>query len=226
MEEQDLILKRISDLKPVNVLDLGCGCGSFTAQLSPHCGRITAIDFSQALIDRCKNENGKPNIDYVCMDGRELRYHDNSFDLVLERDTLHHVEEWQKMLGEMIRVSAKHILVQEPIDDPRSDEKKNAARARRLYLDLQHEVGYSHYDYLSLDSLTGYFHGRGIPVESEIIRSDKLVDFDEFFGSFGDFAEKSDRKQYWFDKLESLRRDLGDKRLCEEDIVFIAAMKS
>jgi hypothetical protein len=160
------------------------------------------------------------------MDGRDIRFPDRSFDLVLERDTLHHVEEWQKMLGEMIRVSAKHILVQEPIDDPRSDEKKNAARARRLYLELQHEVGYSHYDYLSLDSLTGYFHGRGIPIESEIIRSDKLVDFDQFFGSFGDFAEKSGRRKYWLGRLESLRKELYGKKLCEEDTVFIVAMKS
>lgn len=226
MEDRDPILERIASLNPKQVLDVGCGCGSFTVKLSQHCGRIVAIDPSQARIDQGKKENGRPNISYLCMDGRSLEYPDNSFDLVLERDTLHHVEEWQKMLGEMIRVSAKHILVQEPIDDPRSDEKKNAARARRLYLDLQHEVGYSHYDYLSLDSLTEYFHGRGIPIESEIIKSDKLVDFDQFFGSFSDFAEKSSRKQYWLDRLESLRRELDGKKLCEEDIVFFAARKS
>ncbi len=219
------MLKRVSLLKPHNVLDVGCGCGSFTSQLSPYCDRVTAIDHSQALIDRCKKENGKPNIAYTCMDGQQLQFDDNSFELVLERAMLHHVREWQKVLDEMIRVSSRHILVEEPIDDPRSEEKKNAIRARKLYLKLQQEVGYPHFECLSPDSLMEYFRKREIPTGSQIMRSDKLVDFDQFFNSFDDFAEKSNRKQYWLDRLEDLREKLGGKMFCDEDIVFISAVK-
>jgi ubiquinone/menaquinone biosynthesis C-methylase UbiE len=225
MEPQDTLLKQVSLLKPHNVLDVGCGCGSFTSQLSPYCDKITAIDHSQALIDRCKKENGKPNVTYTCMDGKELQYPDTSFDLVLERMTLHHVLEWQKMLDEMIRISSRHILIEEPIDVPRSEEKKNAIGARKLYLELQQEVGYPHFEYLPQDSLIEYFQKRRIPAESQIIRSDKLVDFDQFFRSFDDFAEKSSRKQYWLDRLEHLREKLGGKMFGEEDIVFISAVK-
>jgi ubiquinone/menaquinone biosynthesis C-methylase UbiE len=225
MESQDALLNRVALLKPDDVLDVGCGCGAFTAKLSPYCGKITAVDHSQALIDRCKKENGKPNVVYGCMDGRELAFPDGSFDLVLERTALHHVSEWQKVLDEMIRVSSKHILIEEPIDDPRSEEKKNAIRARKLYLKLQQEVGYPHFEYLLQHSLIDHFRRREIPTESEIVRSDKLVDFDQFFGSFGDFAEKSNRRQYWYDRLEDLRQELASKMLCEEDIVFISAVK-
>lgn len=226
MEDRNPILERVASLNPSQVLDVGCGCGSFTVKLSEHCGRIIAVDSSQSRIDQGKKENGKPNITYQCMDGRSLEYPDDSFDLVLARVTLHHVREWQKVLDEIIRVSSKHILVEEPVDDSRSEEKRNAARARRLYLELQQEVGYPHYDYLSPDSLAEHFRKREIPIESQIIRSDKLVEFDQFFSSFGDFAEKSDRKQYWFERLESLRSELEGKKLCEEDIVFFAARKS
>jgi ubiquinone/menaquinone biosynthesis C-methylase UbiE len=226
MEETNRILERMASMRPGRVLDVGCGCGGFTAQLSPHCGEITAIDTSQALIDRCKEENARANITYVCMDGKEIRYPDNSFDLVAERMVLHHIREWEEALSEMIRVSSKHLLVEEPIDDPRSEEKKNAARARELLLALQNEVGYSHHEYLSADTLIDYFSGRKISIETEIVKSDKLVDFDQFFRSFGDFAEKSSRKEYWFDRLESLKRELDGRKLCEEDIVFIAARKS
>ena len=97
MEDRDPILERVASLNPKQLLDVGCGCGSFTVKLFQHCGRIIAIDPSQARIDQSKKENGKPNISYLCMDGRSLEYPDNSFDLVLERDTLHHVKEWQKM---------------------------------------------------------------------------------------------------------------------------------
>ena len=68
---------------PEKVLDVGCGCGSFTAELSPHCKKITAIEFSPGLIKRCKDENQKPNITYLCMDGRNIGFPDNSFDLVI-----------------------------------------------------------------------------------------------------------------------------------------------
>jgi ubiquinone/menaquinone biosynthesis C-methylase UbiE len=219
------LLSKVASLKPDSVLDVGCGCGSFTAQIATYCRKITAIDSSQPLIDRCKKENGKPNIIYVRMDGRQLQFDDNSFELVLERATLHHVREWQKVLDEMIRVSSKHVLVEEPLDDPRSVEKKNSMLGRQLYLEIQGEVGYPHYNYIPLDSLTGYFRERSIPIEMEVIKSDEPVDFDKFFSSFGDFAEKSNRKQYWLDRLESLRQELGGKMLCEEDIVFISALK-
>jgi SAM-dependent methyltransferase len=226
MEETDRILEGVASIRPDRVLDVGCGCGGFTVRLSPHCREITAIDWFQALIDRCKRENSRPNIDYLCMDGRNIRYPDNSFDLVVGRTVLHHIQEWEEALAEMIRVSSKHLLVEEPIDDLRTEDKKNTMRARQLLLALQNEVGYSHHDYLPADALIECFRKREISIESEIIKSDKLVDFDQFFRSFDDFAERSSRKEYWLDRLESFKRELDGKKLCEEDIVFIAARKS
>ena len=129
-------------LKPEHVLDLGCGCGSFTAEMSPHCGKIIAIDSSSVLIDRCKSENQKPNINYVCMDARKVDYPDACFNLVLERACLHHILEWEKVLDEMMRLSSKYVLIEEPMDDPRSDAKRNAIQAQRFYLEVQKEAGF------------------------------------------------------------------------------------
>ena len=225
MGQEDLLLSKISILKACRILDVGCGCGDYTVKLSPFCRKLTAIDFSQPLIDRCKSESGKINIEYVCMDGRDIRYPDNSFDVVLERATLHHVLEWHKVLEEMIRVSSKHILVEEPIDDPRSEEKKNSIRAQEFFLELQNEVGFSHYKYISINSLTEYFRKKDIPIEVKIVKSDEPVEFDKFFSRFADFAEKSKRKEYWYGRLENLRQELAGKILAEEDVVFIAAVK-
>jgi len=226
MEETDRILESVTSIRPERALDVGCGCGGFTAKLSPYCREITAIDSSQALIDRCKRENSRPNISYLCMDGRDIRHPNNSFDLVAERMALHHIREWEKALSEMIRVSSKHIILEEPIDDPRSEEKKNAARARELLLALQNEIGYSHHEYIPANILIDYFRKKNMSIESEIIESEKLVDFDQFFSSFDDFAQRSSRKEYWLARLESFRRELDGKKLCEEDIVFIAARRS
>jgi SAM-dependent methyltransferase len=219
------MLKKVALLKPDKVLDVGCGCGSFTAKLSSYCGNITAIDSSLELIDRCKRENHQPNITYRCMDGTNIQYPDKSFDLVMERDTLHHIREWEKALDEMIRVSSKFILVEEPIDDPRSEEKKNTMRVQEFLLELQNEVGFSHYKHIVSDLLTGFFQKRNVSIETHIIISENLIDFDEYFSSFGNFAERSKRKAYWYDRLERLRRELNGKMLCEEDTIIIIAVK-
>ncbi|MGB2698057.1 MAG: class I SAM-dependent methyltransferase [Candidatus Zixiibacteriota bacterium] len=225
MEQKDPILERVSLVKPDNVLDVGCGCGSSTVKLSPFCGKIKAIDFSSELIDRCKRENQKPNITYLCMDGRNIQYPDHSFDMVVEQYSLHHVLEWEKVLEEMIRVSSKHILILEPIDDARNEEKRNSIQAQKLYLEVQKEVGYSHYRHLQLDSLIQYFKRKKIPIETRIIKSERLIDFDEYFDHFDVFAEKSKRKEYWLKRLDTLRKKLEGKKLCDEDLVFIAAVK-
>jgi ubiquinone/menaquinone biosynthesis C-methylase UbiE len=159
------------------------------------------------------------------MDGRNIEYPEDSFDLVLERTSLHHVLEWGRVLDEMIRVSSKQIFVEEPIDDPRSEEKRNTICAQGLYLEVQKEVGFSHHKYLPLEALEQYFQRRNIPIEVQIVRSDELVDFDQYFDSFAFFAQKSRRKEYWFDRLDALRKQLAGKHLCDDDIVFIAAMK-
>jgi SAM-dependent methyltransferase len=225
MEKIDTILEKVALLRPETVLDVGCGCGSFTVQLTPYCGNITAIDFSQALIDRCKRENQRANVDYVCMDGRNIKFPDNSFDLVLERDCLHHILEWEKALVEMIRVSSGHILVQEPLDDLRSEEKRNTMRAQELILELQREVGYNHFKYIPLNYLIAHMQKRDISYEIDITRRDEPVYFDEYFSTFGDFAEKSSRKEFWFKRLRRLRQELDGRMLCEEDILFIMAVK-
>jgi len=225
MERNDTILERVSLLKPEHVLDVGCGCGSFTAELSPHGGKIIAIDSSPALIDRCKIENQKPNITYVCMDARYITYPDAGFDLVMERDCLHHILEWEKVLDEMMRLSSKYVLIEEPMDDPRSDAKRNAIRAQRFYLEVQREVGFTHYLHLPLNSLLGYFRKRGRDIEIKIIKSDQPVDFDQFFSGFDKFAEKSNRKDYWYDRLNRLKQELSGMALGEEDRVFISVNK-
>ncbi|MGB8657365.1 MAG: class I SAM-dependent methyltransferase [Candidatus Zixiibacteriota bacterium] len=225
MERNEPALDRVALLKPGRVLDVGCGCGCYTAKLSPHCNQITAIDSSASLIGRCKSENQKPNVTYVCMDARNIAYPDASFDLVLERACLHHIREWEKVLDEMIRLSSRFILIEEPNHDSRSEAKRNTMRAQQLYLEVQNEVGYTHYQYIELASLIAYFERRNIKIETKAIKSDELVDFDQFFCSFGDFAGKSVRKEYWFDRLNQLRQELDGKKLCEEDIVFISAKK-
>lgn len=206
-------------------MDVGCGCGSFTAKIAPYCGHITAIDSSRPLIDRCKRENQLSNVDFVCMDAGNIKYPENSFDLVLERASLHHILEWRAVLNEMVRVSLKHICIEEPIDDPRSEEKRNTIAAQDLFLELQKETGYPHYKHHAPEVLLEYFTSRGMKYESRIIKTDQSIDFVEYFEQFDRFAEKSQRKEYWLARLDGLKKELKGGKLSENDALFIFAVK-
>jgi len=212
-------------LKPGNVLDIGCGCGSFTVELSSFCRHITAIDVSESLIKRCCKENSRPNIDYRCLDGTKLDFSDNYFDWAFCRMSLHHDRNWRKIVDEMLRVARYGILVEEPFDDPRSAAKRNTMQEQRLFLELQAEVGYPHYPHVTPEQLTGFLQDKRVRFEWEIIRSDEPVSFGEFSESWGFFADKSTRKEYWLQRLSDYRRELGDGQLCESDILFVIAHK-
>lgn len=225
MTDQSPALRRIQLLKPDTLLDIGCGCGAFTIELSPHCRQITAIDISEALLERCRRENCRPNITYRYMNGQDLDFPDGSFDLVVVRASLHHELQWRQVLDEMLRVTKKEILIEEPFDDPRSDSKRNTMRAQSLFLELQAEVGYPHYEYRTPDELIIHLGERGVQPECEMVKSDKPVTFDYFFEPWEFFANKSHRKDYWQQRLSHFRRELGDGQLCENDIIFIAGRK-
>ena len=134
-------------------------------------------------------------------------------------------DDWQGVVDEMLRVTASGILIEEPFDDPRSDAKRNTMQAQRLFLELHSEVGYSHYAYVTPDELTNYLKKEGVRIECEVIRSDEPVKFDDFFEPWEYFADKSARKEFWLQRLSDFRRELGNRELCDNDILFVAASK-
>lgn len=220
-----MMLERIEKLHPAKALDVGCGCGSFTAQASSHCKSIIGIDNSARLIERCNTENSQLNASYACMDARKLGFDDRSFDLVYERASLHHIFDWQRALIEMMRVSSKHVLVWEPLDDTRSEAKRNSLYGQSIFLEIQKAAGIEHYRHIPLESLVGYFEDRSIPIEVKIARTDELLDNDYFFDSIDIFIEKTDRPDYWRDRLAAVKRELEGKDLCDWDSVMISAGK-
>jgi SAM-dependent methyltransferase len=225
MADRDPLLHRARLLRPDRVLDVGCGCGAFTVQLAVDCAHVTAIDISDTLLHRCRTERHRENIDYQLMDGRQMGFPNDSFDLVVCRSTLHHVLDWEHVLDEIIRVTRADILIEEPFDDPRSNEKRNTMHAQRLFLALQAEVDYPHYEHLTPGALIDQLQRRNIKLESEVIASDEPVTFHDFFGPWEFFANKSRRKDSWMQRLAEFRKELGDGELCSDDVILIAAHK-
>jgi len=222
---RSLFIDRIKELNPKTALDIGCGCGEFTAEIAGYCGHIAAIDHFDALITRSKKEHQKPNIDYIKMDGRKLDFHDNSFDLVYEHASLHHMSGWKKAIDEMVRVSKKYVFIAENHDDPRNKEKQNTIYFNKVFLELQHEAGYEHHPHLKPVVLENFLHMRDIKFESYIARHEESIPFKEYADLYTTFVAKTTRKGYWLDKLEEVRRDINNENLCEHDMLYLFGEK-
>lgn len=215
----------ISKIKPSNVLEIGCGCGSLTRKVSEYCKNIIATDVSEKRIKKCREEESGKNIKFMEMDAMMLDFKDDAFDLVFERDSLHHIPDWKNALDEMIRVSSKHIILSEPLDDNRSKEKINSVKAHELLIGVQKEAGYNHFMHLTIDQFEEYFKERYIKFNYFINRSDKKYTFQEFFESFTSFVKESNRYDYWMNELDKFRKDLGNSLIADSDTLVIEFLK-
>jgi len=216
-----MLLKKIKRVNPNQLLDIGCGCGEFTREIARYCNHVTAVDVSEKLIERCNKENKLPNIEYLCRDGRDTGLSDKSFDCVIERASLHHMSGWNKAIDEMLRLSTKFVLITEPLDDDRSIEKRNSNEAQNLFLEIQHEAGYEHYHHIKKEILLECFDSRGIKYECIIEKYDEIVEFEEYFNQYDYFADRTQRKDYWMNRLNEFRIKLNGSKLCAEDVINI-----
>ena len=77
------ILKFLDDNKYTYILDLGCGNGDLTKELSKYSNSIIGLDFSYKNIELAKNYNHSNNIQYICDDAGEYLSGNNAFDLII-----------------------------------------------------------------------------------------------------------------------------------------------
>jgi len=160
------------------------------------------------------------------MDATALGFADNSFPLVLERDTLHHISRWSEVFSEMVRVSSDLLLLEEPVDNLRSAAKQRTHEAQELFLQLQAEVDYPHYRHLDPDELLSTIQERARLVNVHMNRRDTSVTFDEFFRDFSVFAAKSQREKYWLGRLKDLRSGFDGASLCKADRLTVLVSKN
>jgi len=100
----------LADLVPRDardrVLDLGCGPGAFLLAASRHFGSAAGIDISMAWLVICRKQletEGIPVL-LVCACAERLPFRRDTFDLVMSFDTLEHVADRDRMVGEAHRV--------------------------------------------------------------------------------------------------------------------------
>ncbi|WP_093798174.1 class I SAM-dependent methyltransferase [Streptomyces sp. Wb2n-11] len=100
----------LDELRPgLDVLDVGCGPGTITADLAALVapGRVTAVDAAGDVLGRAREvaaERGLTTVEFAVADVHALDFPDDSFDIVHAHQVLQHVGDPVRALREMRRV--------------------------------------------------------------------------------------------------------------------------
>lgn len=99
------------------VLDVGFGLGYGLTILSIKASEAHGVDVDQKVYDYCQQSiMGKnPKIKKLSLyDGYTLDYPDSYFDVVTCMDVIEHVEDYDRLIREMLRVSKRGVLLNTP----------------------------------------------------------------------------------------------------------------
>lgn len=97
--------KFIIDKERINIIDLGCGTGNFTAKLLSFKSEIYGCDVSEKSIKVAKKLH--PKVNFSVQNIEKLSFEDNYFDVVIFSGVLHHFENLNPPLLEAFRVLKK-----------------------------------------------------------------------------------------------------------------------
>lgn len=100
-----------------SILEIGCGEGfvlDYLAKRNPDLDLI-GVDLNKEAVGMASRVSASV-IKYVCADGRNIPFRDNSFDLVILSEVLEHVEGPEHILESAIRVSKSYLLATVPLE--------------------------------------------------------------------------------------------------------------
>jgi ubiquinone/menaquinone biosynthesis C-methylase UbiE len=87
---QDILASHFSDPSSIELLDVGCGIGSYHPYWIDSVGSLRGVDLSLKCIERASKRN--PRVGYETYDGDRLPFVDHSFDAVVTICVMHHID--------------------------------------------------------------------------------------------------------------------------------------
>jgi 2-polyprenyl-3-methyl-5-hydroxy-6-metoxy-1,4-benzoquinol methylase len=108
------LTREVKALKPISVLDVGCGEGFTLERLrKAKIGKqLEGVDYLDLAIKLGKKEH--PELILKKGSIYDLKYKANTFDVVLCSEVLEHVDDPQKGFEELVRVSKKYVVLSVP----------------------------------------------------------------------------------------------------------------
>lgn len=114
-QSQYWLLKKMEELRPEKVLEVGCGFGRNLKFLLEHLSfpaSLIGFDISETMVRKAKrNLNERSSLG--CADVNALPFHEKSYDLVFTHAILMHVQEKniENAIREMMRIAKKYLVI-------------------------------------------------------------------------------------------------------------------
>jgi ubiquinone/menaquinone biosynthesis C-methylase UbiE len=112
----EAILRLIGDVKDRTILDIGCGGGWLCEWFALEGATTVGIDISLEFCRAAKERNRRKGLDsnFICADGENLPFKENSFYASVAYQSLHHLPNPEKAIEEGLRISEVFVLGDEP----------------------------------------------------------------------------------------------------------------
>jgi ubiquinone/menaquinone biosynthesis C-methylase UbiE len=110
---------KLIDIQPDNeILEIGCGTGEFSIELSKHCKQVTALDISQMMLDFAEKKaksKQRDNVKFIKAGFLTFDSGDKKYDAVVTQLVLHHLPDFWKFIAlkninSMIKSGGKFFL--------------------------------------------------------------------------------------------------------------------
>ena len=93
------------------VLDAASGEGYGSGMMAEVAATVTGVDFCAEAIGEAGRKYRRENLRFVCADLRELPFGDGEFDVIVSFETIEHVRDQRRVLGELRRVLSPQGLL-------------------------------------------------------------------------------------------------------------------
>ncbi len=102
----ETMLKRVNFKAGQTYLDVGCGNGAAPIHIAQSYQlNVTGLDVDPAQIQQAEAlSQGLKNVCFLTINGLQLPFEDNEFDIVSTNKVTHHIPDWECALAEMVRV--------------------------------------------------------------------------------------------------------------------------
>jgi ubiquinone/menaquinone biosynthesis C-methylase UbiE len=128
----------IAPTATMRILDLGCGPGIIVEALAPLVDEVVAFDLTPEMLQKAQERCSQSEVENVRLllgNGEKLPFKDGTFDVVVTRLTIHHLEDPMGVVSEMVRVtsSSGRVVVADIVssEDPEQSELHNALEVLR-----------------------------------------------------------------------------------------------
>ncbi|OPY51432.1 MAG: hypothetical protein A4E48_01567 [Methanosaeta sp. PtaU1.Bin060] len=141
MEEKEAWINALADVLPPvgsNILDVGCGTGELSVLLAGLGYKVTGIDLSEKMLKKARSKSKSSNYQtrFEVGDAEELKFRDESFDVVINRHLLWTLPQPTRALQEWKRVLKKdgRLIVIDGLWDDGSIDHRLRRYARAIYV--------------------------------------------------------------------------------------------